>query len=578
MAARLTVPVILCALFGGALAQTPPAAAQPAAAQQPKPADPPKPSGDAPPAARETPPDTKAYAEAGRITDPEKKIEAYEKFKKDFPDSPLVQSADMGILSTLAQKFPQQTDRIRKFASDLCKKAPGKNRGTLAGQLASQLLNANLLLDDARKYAVKNVETFTLAPWLREQIEGYERRKQKVPAPEELQKRFLQMRALRVALLGRIEVKLGHEDKGRKLLEEAYAANKDNVAVQLALGELAAKAGNDAQALEYLIPTRLAGSAGKEAAAALEAVYRKQHNNSLDGLEAMLDAEYHQRFPNPVKVEDYKPGEKRSDRVVLAEVFTGSGCPPCASADIAFDAAMQRYTRKELAVVMYHQHIPRPDPMTNPDTQARNKSYAVTGVPTYAIDGEKTVGGGSRDMAPQTFGRFNPEIEEDLEKPAEAHFSAGANLTGNTLGVHVVVQHVQSEAKDLKLQIVLVEKELRFNGENGIRFHPMVVRAMGGPEGGGFDLAAGAEKSFDQVFDLDEIAKALKTHLDTYEAAGHRGQPFTFAEKKYQIDRAGLAIVIFIQEDKSKHVLQAGYLDLGEGGGTPTEAFGSDNE
>ncbi len=566
MAARLTFPVVLCALLGGALAQNPPSPApgQPAAAQQPT--------------VRETPPDTKAYSEAGRITDPEKKIEAYEKFKKDFPDSPMVQSADLGIFTTLAQKFPQQKDRIRKFASELYKKAPEKNRGSLAGQLATQLLNANLLLDDARKYAEKNVATFTLAPWLREQIEGYERRKQKVPEPEDLQKRFLQMRATRIALLGRIEVKLGNEGKGRKLLEEAYAANKDNVTVQAALGELAAKAGNDAQALEYLIPARLAGSAGKEAAAALEAVYRKQHNNSLDGLEEMLDAEYQKRFPNPVKVEDYTPGEKRSDRVVLAEVFTGSGCPPCASADIAFDAAMQRYNRKELAVIMYHQHIPRPDPMTNPDTQARNKSYAVTGVPTYAIDGKKTVGGGSRDMAPQTYGRFNPEIEGDLEKAAEAHFSAGANLTGNTVSVHVTVQNVQSEAKDLKLHIVLVEKELRFNGENGIRFHPMVVRAMGGPKAAGFDLAAGAPQSFTQSFDIDEISKALKTHLDTYEAGGHRGEPFTFAEKKYQIDRADLALVIFVQEDKSKHVLQAGYLEFGEAGGAPTEAFGSRNE
>ena len=69
-----------------------------------------------------------------------------------------------------------------------------------------------------------------------------------------------------------------------------------------------------------------------------------------------------------MKVEEYHPTEKRSDRLVLAEVFTGAGCPPCVGADLAFDAAMERYSPKDVAVVMYHEHVPRPDPMTNPDT------------------------------------------------------------------------------------------------------------------------------------------------------------------------------------------------------------------
>ena len=37
--------------------------------------------------AAETPPDQKAYIEAMKITDPEKKIAALEKLKTDFPDS-----------------------------------------------------------------------------------------------------------------------------------------------------------------------------------------------------------------------------------------------------------------------------------------------------------------------------------------------------------------------------------------------------------------------------------------------------------------------------------------------------------
>jgi hypothetical protein len=575
MAIRTYTALCFSLLLPGVWGQSvpaPPATAPAAAAPQPRPADAPKPAGEQQqPTARETPPDQKAYAEASRITDPEKKIEALEKFRKDFPESTMEQSAGLNILSTLVQKLPKQTDRIGKFADALYKKADPKTRGSLGGQIASTLLGGGVLLKDAEKYARKSLDSMLLGSYMQEQLAGYEKRKQKPPSPEDLQKRFNQGRASRLATLGRIEVKLGHNDKGQKLLEEAFALDKTSIAVQGVLGELAAKAGKDEKALEYLIPARLAGSGGKEVAANLEAVYRKQHNNSLDGMEAMLDSEYYKRFPNPVKVEPYKAGEKRSDRVMLAEVFTGSGCPPCAGADIAFDAAMERYSRKDLAVVMYHQHIPRPDPMTNPGTQARNKAYAVTGVPTFAINGKKTVGGGSRDSAPDVWRRFNPDIEKGLETPAEAHITAGAKLTGNRVAVHVTVKGAVSEAKDLKLHVLLVEKELRFSGENGVRFHPMVVRAMGGPKAEGFDLATGGG-SFDQTFDIDQVSQAIKTHLDTYEAGGHRGESFTFAEKKYQIDRANLALVVFVQEDKSKHVLQAAYIDLGERGSHTTEA------
>ena len=111
-----------------------------------------------------------------------------------------------------------------------------------------------------------------------------------------------------------------------------------------------------------MISARLSGHNTPEANAALESVYSKINHGSLEGLDYLLDNEYRKRYPNPVEVEKYKPREKRTDRVVLAEVFTGSGCPPCAGADIAFDAAMERYARKDLAVVMYHVHVPRPDP------------------------------------------------------------------------------------------------------------------------------------------------------------------------------------------------------------------------
>lgn len=545
MTARLGISALYVALSSTAFAQT---------AEPPKPA----PAAAAKPAEEkkqpETPPDMKAYREASKETDPEKKIAALEKWKKDYPDSLMRSSVDRDILNTLVTKMPKQQDRIRKFAAGMYKAAAEKDKASTANSIASELLQANLLLKDALGYAKKSVGALTLGKYMQEQLAGYEKRKQTPPSSEELKKRFDSSRASRLAVLGRIEVRLGHVEKGRKLLEESNRGDGANAAVLSELGVLAAKDGNDQKALDYLIPAKLSGRATKEAATAFEATYRKQHNGSADGLDAMLDAEYNKRYPNPVKVEPYKATEKRSDRVVLAEVFTGSGCPPCAAADVAFDAAMERYSRKELAVIMYHVHVPRPDPMTTGETQAVMKAYEVGGVPTFFIDGKRASGGGGRDYAKSVYERFNKDIEKGLETPAEAHITVGASATGNTVNVNARVDGVKSESKDLKVQIALVEKDLRYNGENGIRFHPMVVRAIRS-----FDLAG---ENYRHSFDVAEISKAIKDHLDDYEAKGHRGESFKFSEKKYEINRNHLAVVIFVHDAKTRRVLQSGFVDL----------------
>ena len=138
--------------------------------------------------------------------------------------------------------------------------------------------------------------------------------------------------------------------------------------------------------------------------------------------------------------------------------------------------------------------------MTTTETTARSKSYGVNGVPTFSIDGKKTVGGGSRDMAPGVFERFDKDIEKDLESPAEAKLKVDAGINGGTVKVTAAVDGVKSDSKDLKVQILLVEKEIRHLGENGVRFHPMVVRAFGGEKGEGYALEAERQRDIRGCF------------------------------------------------------------------------------
>src|ERR1022692_2695809 len=107
MTARILTGLCLSLALSRAGAQTTPTAAQPS-----KPAT----GEEAKSSVREAPPDQKAYNEATKITDPEKKIAALEKLRTDFPDTRYAAVADSQIFSTLIEKMPQQTDRIRKAA------------------------------------------------------------------------------------------------------------------------------------------------------------------------------------------------------------------------------------------------------------------------------------------------------------------------------------------------------------------------------------------------------------------------------------------------------------------------------
>jgi hypothetical protein len=282
---------------------------------------------------------------------------------------------------------------------------------------------------------------------------------------------------------------------------------------------------------------------------------------------------------------------------VLAEVFTGAACGPCVSADLGFEAMMERYSRQELIVLMYHQHIPGPDPMTNPSSQARFKYFSGGGVPSYSIDGAALQsGGGGKDQTRAFYQRVNPLIEKRLEVAPEASLKLDASLENGVVKVaaHVALDKASmetakaepksgSETQDApskaptppeagpsyKLHVLLVEEMLRYQGENGIRFHPVVVRAMGGLMAGGFPLdsaklGAANGETVNASFDVDAIAAALMKNTEDFEASRskERDEAFTFSERKHEINSNNLSVVAFVQDQKSKKVLQAATVRL----------------
>ena len=67
-----------------------------------------------------------------------------------------------------------------------------------------------------------------------------------------------------------------------------------------------------------------------------------------------------EKMDTGIKPEPFAGRKSKSDRAVLVELFTGTECPPCVAADMAFDALPKAFKSSEVVVLQYHLHIPRP--------------------------------------------------------------------------------------------------------------------------------------------------------------------------------------------------------------------------
>jgi thiol-disulfide isomerase/thioredoxin len=302
-------------------------------------------------------------------------------------------------------------------------------------------------------------------------------------------------------------------------------------------------------------------------------------NGSEKNLDADIDRAFRTSFPNPLEPARWRPSPARTSRIVLSELFTGSACPPCVAADLALEAVMERYPSTDMATLVYHVHVPGPDPMTTAASVARKDYYKeyVLGVPTFIVDGALArLGGGPRDNAGITYGNYAQVIDAAMNSAPGATLAIKTKDKDGTVSVTTSISNLAApykDAKGLTLHVVLAEQELRFTGENGMRFHPLVVRAMagGGTPGLPVTLDASGKLSLEATFDLSKIPADVTSSLDAEikkrrgnETAGNtpavykaEGHPYT------TVDPSKLIVVAFLQ-DADKHVLQAVQTPLNE--------------
>jgi hypothetical protein len=272
-------------------------------------------------------------------------------------------------------------------------------------------------------------------------------------------------------------------------------------------------------------------------------------------LESQIDKEYEKKVP-PFHPEAYA-GRKdpQADSVVLVELFTGAQCPPCVAVDVAFGALLQTYKPTEMIGLQHHLHIPRPDPLANKDTQARQEYFGeeVGGTPTIFFSGQPDAeGGGSMGDAEAKYKQFREVIDRQLEGKKEADINLSASQSGDEITIHAqatLVNQKEPARSRPKLRLVLTEKAIRYVGTNKLRFHHQVVRDFpGGVEGK--DLSSG-QGQLDVKLNLSNLKRDIESYLSDY--AKLRPFPTPLPE----IALENLSVVAFVQDDANKHVLHA---------------------
>ena len=259
----------------------------------------------------------------------------------------------------------------------------------------------------------------------------------------------------------------------------------------------------------------------------------KEVSERVEKLEKLLDEEYLKNAV-PFKVEPFTrrgPG----GRVALVELFTGVDCFPCIAADVAFDAALKAYQSRDVILLQYI------GPLGNADASQRAGYYSVNATPTTHVCGGANLGLGNTNKAAgqDKYKQLAKAIQEKLASEALAKIRLTVKQTGDDLVTSVAVSDLASPGADTKLRLALIEEAVRFPGPNRQRIHHHVVRAMpGGADG--FALKEATAKQ-EMKIDLAALRRSLADD---------------------PIDLKHLAVVAFIQNDKTREVLQTTQADV----------------
>lgn len=232
----------------------------------------------------------------------------------------------------------------------------------------------------------------------------------------------------------------------------------------------------------------------------------------------------------------------QSQRTVLHEEFTNASCPPCASQNPSYNALLDANADNSVNI-KYQTAFPGYDPMNehNPaEVQTRFDYYQdIEGVPTAIIDGEIPDVSPSYAGAP---GAFTQQMMDDAAAvPASFDIDVEYTLTPDELSVSATATCTQDAEGNLRMRVAVVEREIIFasppGSTNESEFFNVMKKMLPGASGLEMESAYAVGETFSTT------------------------QSWTYANV-YNANQ--LAVIVFIQDDNTKEVLQAAMADGAE--------------
>jgi thiol-disulfide isomerase/thioredoxin len=377
------------------------------------------------PPRREPPPEYREFLAAVRLADPAARIKEIERIKAVYPGSVMAEAFEGAILDARVA-MADSVDAVLELQKGRLAKAKGFDRVVVLYGSTVEILDHDGLDKFDKRAVAKAVEVYT--------AEG-----QKLGRDPDLLKSLPRDQAGYAGYLvprfhlsaAMAAVVAGDRAKAGAALE-AFRAEKGQAdrTYHYVLGRTLELQGKDPEALDAYFEAAVEND--EPSVLRARALHAK-----ISGKPEAFDVELEKRLRAlPYHPAAFKPSKPWQGKTVLAELFTGSECPPCVAADLGFDGLIEAFPSKYLVVLEYHLPIPRPDPMASYATQQRGVQYAVSSTPNTFFDGAaRQTGGGPRGAAESKFKEYAAEIEAGVYEAPAVKVSVKASLRGDMVAV-----------------------------------------------------------------------------------------------------------------------------------------------
>lgn len=552
----------------------------------------------APPAhepAVQLPPDQAAFQKANNLTDSRHRIAALEVFLHDFPKSSRAGRARSIVLRLLVLQQPPDEHHIHQIAKAMVDSASKEGRRDQENSVAYILAEAppnGVDLKSAEDWAndaVKRTRPEAIAASV---TKSYREAKAPAPSASDLHQMYAVEQAANVQTLADVYFHEGKLSEATATIQQAQQLSPTQGANFVTLAQIEHARHQDDKAVNDLESAEVYGGMTVAAKELLAELYTAKHGGSSAGLDAEIDSRYHALFKADPPPAHTAPA---SGRTVLLALYTGAGCEPCIDADLALDDVIATYPRSQVVALAFDQHIPEPDPLANPAGIARGDYDAVRFTPTFRIDGVEgpQVGGRDRAKAEQAFQKLATVLDKQLaistgvtlhlvaalNAAHEVVAKADVNVTDAKALQQVLATPPEKSSEDgskkvaaaapdapydpkLVLNFALVQREVRYSGENGIRFHSMVVRDLAKPTADAFPVQLTGEFSASYSFHPVAISADLAKYLADFAQHSERFGMVQFMSTDTTIPLDDLAVAAWVEDLTSHHVVAAAYMPV----------------